>query len=528
MNVALYLRMSSDAQELSLAQQEAELRRLCDRKAYRIAAVYRDEGISGDNFERRRGFRKLLDDAGTGTFCRVLAWDQDRIGRHDSLTSGAVLAPLRKHGVVIETITQGELDLESFAGRVTFTVQQEAKHQFLRDLSRNVSRGQIAKAEAADGYFGGPRVYGYTRDTKLVGRRRVSRLVVNESQAAIVRRIFAEYQKPDASFGTIADALNADRVPTPNGAAHWENTTIRQIARHPVYTGRMVYGRKPSGKYSRRTDEGLVSLRPGQAVKKAKPIVRFAPDVVPPIIDDATFERVQKLADERRLATRPRGTIHRLSGLIICRQCGRRFHGEAGAYKCSSSNLSKKPGRCSGHRIKEAPILSLIEEMIQRHLGTPSATARLRQAIEKRIATDKAKATDELPQLRKHLASLERQLRDGAAKLLAVPPGLVPELAKALDVVREERDGLASHLDQLSKKPAAKPTPKAVVDEIAGLARDLKKAMAKADPALVNHCLKRIGTEITIHSNTREKVEAEVRLFAIGDSVASAAHESCR
>jgi len=521
MNVALYLRMSSDKQELSIGQQEAELRRLCERKAYRIAAVYRDEGISGDNFERRRGFRKLLEDAGKGIFCRVLAWDQDRLGRHDSLKSGEVLAPLRKHGIIIETIGQGELDLESFAGRVTFTVQQESKHQFLRDLSRNVARGHAAKAEACDGYVGSPGTYGYTRDTRLVGRRRVSRLVIHSAQAAIVRRIFSEYLKPDSSFAKIAEALNADKVPTPRGPTHWEADSVRYIIRNPVYTGRLVYGRRPTGKYSRRTDEGIVSLRPGVAVKAAKPIVKKAPDIVPPIIGDATFDKVQELIAERRSNTRRRGTIHKLSGLIICENCGRRYHGDNGAYRCSSAKLTKKPGRCSPHRVSEAPLVSAIDELLRKHFGTPALASMLRQKIEQRLAADKAEAAGEAPALRKRIAKLDRQLADGTARLLAVPPGLVPELAKALDAVRSERDGLTGRLERAAAKPVAAAAPKAIVDRMASMATEFAKAAKAGDPALVNHCLRRIGVEIAIVRNDAEGAVAEVRLLPIGDSLTS-------
>jgi site-specific DNA recombinase len=521
MNVALYLRMSSDKQELSIAQQEAELRRLCERKAYRIAAVYRDEGISGDNFERRRGFRKLLDDAGKGIFCRVLAWDQDRLGRHDSLMSGAVLMPLRKHGIVIETIGQGELDLESFAGRVTFTVQQESKHQFLRDLSRNVARGHAAKAEAADGYVGSPGTYGYTRDTQLVGRRRVSRLVIHPAQAAVVRRIFAEYLKPDSSFAKIAEMLNASKVPTPRGPTHWEGDSVRYIIRNPVYTGRLVYGRRPTGKYSRRTDEGIVSLRPGIAVKAAPPIVRKAPDIVPPIIDEATFDKVHELIAERRGNTRRHGTIHKLSGLIICGNCGRRYHGDKGSYRCSSAKLTKKPGRCAPHRVSEAPLIDTIDELLRKHFGTPALASRLRRKIEQRFAADKADAAGEAPALRKRLAALDRQLADGTARLLVIPAGMVPELAKALDAVRSERDSLAGRLERANAKPAAEAAPKVLVERMAAMATDFAKAAKAGDPALVNHCLRRMGVEIAIVRNTAAGAEAEVRLLPVGDSLRS-------
>jgi DNA invertase Pin-like site-specific DNA recombinase len=520
--------MSSDRQELSLSQQEAELRRLCDRKAYRVAAVYRDEGISGDNFERRKGFRQMLDDASKGIFVRVLAWDQDRIGRHDSLTSGAVLTPLRKSGIAIETIAQGELDLESFAGRVTFTVQQEAKHQFLRDLSRNIVRGQAAKAEAGEGYYGTPFNYGYTRETKLIGNRRFARLLINEPEAAIVRRIFAEYLKPDSSFAKVADSLNADKVRPPRQRKFWEPDTVRYMVRNPIFTGRMVYGRKPSGKYSRRTAEGIVSIRPGQAVKVAEPIVRKVPDIVPPLIDDVTFEKAQKLIAERRLCTRRTGTIRPLSGLIICGKCGRRYHGEGGSYLCSTSRSSKKPDRCSARRVREAPIVAVIDELVQKHLGTPAVAAALRRKIEARLAAAKTDAAADEPAKQKRLQSLERQLRDGAARLLEVPPGLVPELAKALEAVREERDTLASQIEANGKSRPAEPTPKAIVDQMMSLVSDLKKASQKGDAALINHCFRRLGVEIVIRRNDRTAAEATVRLLSIGDSTESLKYGSCR
>ena len=45
------------------------------------------------------------------------------------------------------TVAQGSVDWTSFAGRLIYNVQQEGKHAFLRDLSRNVLRGRIAAAK---------------------------------------------------------------------------------------------------------------------------------------------------------------------------------------------------------------------------------------------------------------------------------------------------------------------------------------------------------------------------------------------
>jgi YD repeat-containing protein len=46
--------------------------------------------------------------------------------------------------VRLETVCQDKIDWETFAGRLVFLIQQESKHQYLRDLSRNVFRGHLA------------------------------------------------------------------------------------------------------------------------------------------------------------------------------------------------------------------------------------------------------------------------------------------------------------------------------------------------------------------------------------------------
>jgi hypothetical protein len=123
--------------------------------------------------------------------------------------------------------------------------------------------------------------------------------------------------------------------------------------------------------------------------------------------------------------------------------------------------------------------------------------------------------------MRKRLESLERQLRDGAARLLEVPPGLVPELAKALETVREERDAVAAQREGLGKRRPSKSVPRAIVDEMMVAARDLKKAAKACKPALINHCFRRLGVEIVIKQNTAEAVDAEVRILSTGDSMES-------
>jgi hypothetical protein len=210
-----------------------------------------------------------------------------------------------------------------------------------------------------------------------------------------------------------------------------------------------------------------------------------------------------------------------LSGLIVCGTCGRRYHGDSRSYLCSTSRTSNKPGRCSSRRVREAPLIAAIDELVQKQLGTPAATAALRRKIEERLAAAKKTAADEGPGLRKRLESLDRQLSAGAARLLEVPPGLVPELAKALEAVRGERDALASKLEATGNRRPAEPTPKAIVDQVMSFVRDLKKAAQEGDPALINHCFRRLGVQIVIKRNDRKAAEATVKLLLIGDLLES-------
>ena len=82
----------------------------------------------------------MVSDAEDGRFKAILVWDQDRFGRFDSLESGYWIHPLRKRGVQLITCTDGPVDWNTFAGRMLYGMKQEGKHQYLVDLSNNVTR----------------------------------------------------------------------------------------------------------------------------------------------------------------------------------------------------------------------------------------------------------------------------------------------------------------------------------------------------------------------------------------------------
>src|SRR5262249_1608638 len=156
-----YLRKSTDRQEHSIPEQRAEVATYAAKHGYRILREYKDEAISGAATEKGVESQKMLHAArALGDLEVVLCWDQDRFGRFDPLEAGYWIKPLRDAGVRLETVAQGKIDWEDFAGRIIYAVQQEGKHAYLRDLSRNVTRSMAAKARAC-GWNGGKAPYGY-------------------------------------------------------------------------------------------------------------------------------------------------------------------------------------------------------------------------------------------------------------------------------------------------------------------------------------------------------------------------------
>src|SRR5262249_32256585 len=138
---AVYLRMSTNDQENSIERQRSQVIPYADRQGYSIVGEYTDEGIPGDEVERRKDFKRLLADAEAGAFDCIVCDDRDRFGRFDSIDYGYYVKPLRDRGVWLESVAQGKLDWHSFVGRISDTVQQEGKQMEAQAISRRVLSG---------------------------------------------------------------------------------------------------------------------------------------------------------------------------------------------------------------------------------------------------------------------------------------------------------------------------------------------------------------------------------------------------
>jgi hypothetical protein len=146
------------------------------------------------------------------------------------------------------------------------------------------------RKKARDGYVPGGNLFGF-RNVRAVEGGHVRR-VIDEGQAAAVRRIFAMHAQGH-NVMEIRNALNTQGVPGPRAPKPWSTSSIRDLLANEAYVGRVVWGR------TRRVVRGG-----GQVVNAPVPESEWVRVEVPGLrlVDDETWNRVQ----ERRAALRDR------------------------------------------------------------------------------------------------------------------------------------------------------------------------------------------------------------------------------
>src|SRR5262249_38230842 len=147
---------------------------------------------------------------------------------------------------------------------------------------------------------------------------------VKQEEAAVVRRIFAEYATGKSPRRIAAD-LNAEHIPSPRGG-QWNASTINGhrgrrdgILQNELYTGKLVHNRVRM----------LRDPETGKRISRINPETEWVRVEAPElrIISDKLWNEAQRM--RRRYLDKPSQNCRRpkrlLSGLLKCGQCGGAF-----------------------------------------------------------------------------------------------------------------------------------------------------------------------------------------------------------
>lgn len=366
----LYERLSRDdelqGESCSIQHQKAMLEDYAQRNGFPRFKHFTDDGVSGTRFDRP-GFMAMMEEVEDGNVEAIIVKDMSRLGR-DYLRVGQVMELLRQRGVRLIAIND---NVDSANGDNDFTPFLNIMYEFYaRDTSRKIR--SVFKAKGMSGkHLTGFVAYGYLWDEKR------EHWLVDDEAADVVRRIFAMTLEGYGPY-QIATRLAADKVEIP--AVHlgrhgegvnqskkvkdpygWGSSTVVNILKRREYLGHTV---------NFKTRKHFKDKKSHYVPEDEWTIFE---NTHPAIIDQETFDNVQRIRGNVRRYPDGWGETAPLTGLMYCADCGGKMYVHRSnngkrvhQYTCAQYGKVPIGTLCpTQHRINESVVLDLISGMLR-------------------------------------------------------------------------------------------------------------------------------------------------------------------
>ncbi len=456
----LYERLSRDdelqGESNSISNQKKMLEDYARRNGLPNPTHFTDDGVSGTRFDRP-GFLAMMEEVEAGRVEAIVIKDMSRLGR-DYLKVGQVMEILRQRGVRLIAINDG---VDSLKGDDDFTPFRNIMNEFYaRDTSRKIR--SVFKSKGMSGkHLTGTVIYGYLWDEKR------EHWLVDEEAAEVVRHIFALAMEGYGPY-QIATKLSEEKIEMP--AVHlarygegvnknktfadiyrWSASTVVEILKKREYLGHTVNFKTRKhfkDKKSHYVDESEWTIF--ENTHEA-------------IIDQETFDNVQRIRGNARRYPDGFGEAHPLTGLMYCADCGgkmyvhRTYNGKrVPQYTCGQYGKYPIGSLCpTQHRIKAEAVLTLIADML-RAIAEYSKNDRA-EFIRTVQETQAAQQTADISKKRKRLAAAQKRAGELEKLICKIYEdnalGKLPDARyEALDAqYAKEQDALNAEIAELEK-----------------------------------------------------------------------------
>ena len=452
---AAYARYSSDLQSPRSIEDQL---RICREYAHARGFffleehVYTDEALSGVGSDRP-GLGRLMDAALSPSrpFDIILLDDSSRLARNTKDALG-IFEKLNFAGIRLIAVSQG-IDSENEQAHVLVTVHGMVDSLYVKELAKKTHRG--LEGLMLRGQHTGGRCFGY--DSVPVSGTTGKQLVINESEAAIVRRIF-EMSAEGQSLKTIAKTLNGEHVPPPRPRAGkryatWCPTCIRAMLRRDLYNGKVIWN-----------SSRFVKV-PGtnKRVRRARPESEWRTVAHPElqIVSDELWQRVRERQEHVRktygvregggvLIPRSVTSPYLLSGLLKCGLCGANLiivtgytsYGHYPRYGCSQHfNRGTCPNSVT---VRKDWLEEQLLDELQSKVLQPEAIGYVLDEFGNHVRNAFANFSNQLAQMRERKQKLEGELRRLAATAAETGPS-----AFLVEAIHEREQQLREITDQL-------------------------------------------------------------------------------
>ena len=314
LRVTYYARVSSESDEQlnSLGNQITYYEDLIKRnRNWIFVPGYIDEGLSGISTKKRENFNRMIEDARDDKFDLVITKEISRFARN-TLDSIQYTRQLLNNGVGVffQNDNINTLDEDS---ELRLSIMSSIAQDELRKLSSRVKFGH-QQAIKDSVVLGNSRIFGYVKDA--------GRLVIDEGQAPMVRKLFELYASDEYSMKQIENLFWEKGYCNHNGKkiAH---TTMSNMIANPKYKGYYV-GNKV---------KVIDMFTKKQKFLPPEEWVMFKDEtgeIVPAIVSEELWDKANEILKRRSDDVKSRQGIcnhaNLLTGKLYCTCCGAAYY----------------------------------------------------------------------------------------------------------------------------------------------------------------------------------------------------------
>lgn len=406
MRVGLYPRVSGHEQEdnYSIPEQIDRMKKYCESRDWMVYKIYTDSAYSGSNMDRP-GLQDMIKDCQNGKLDMVLVYKLDRLSRSQKDTLFLIEDVFEKNGVGFTSMTEN-FDTSTPHGKFIIGILSVFAQLEREKIKERTMIGKDSRAKEGKWHGGKWVPIGYDYEN--------GDLVPNEYEAMQVREIADLFLK-----GTHVRTI--ERMMTEKGYRHkhgeWDAKTIKRVLKNPVNIG-MIKNRD-----------------------------KWHKGIHEPIIEQKTFDEIQKLMQDRREkygAARPHQSL--LGGILYCKNCGARYARQSynGIYYYMCYSRSKKMKKmikdptCKNRNFRMEELEGIVLSEIHKLAFEPGHIEKVR---ENRPVSD---MTEKIKSITSEIAKIDTQI----SKLMDLYAlGTID-----LDVISEKVSGLNSTKTALTKE----------------------------------------------------------------------------
>ena len=506
---AIYARVSSERQrqDETIQSQTVGLRELAPARGLLVAEdlIFEDEGFSGATLTRP-ALERLRDRAAEGAFEVLLCHAPDRLARRYAYQV-LLLEEFARAGVEVVFAKEPERGgtpedelLRQFQGMI-------AEYERAQ-IAERTRRGKLHRARGGSQAVMSGAPYGYRYVKK--SDHMEGFWEIDESQAQVVRDVFARYVTDGVSIGELARWLTDRGIPTRTGKTRWDRSTIWAMLRNPAYRGQAAFGKTKTAERHgapTRTTRQRGERHGRRLTRHDQPAEKWTLIPVPPLITEQTFALAQaRLVDNAHFAKRNTKQLTLLQGVLVCRECGysyyrtctRTSNKRISYYRCIGQDGWRHPDgkRCTSGPVRADELDPLVWAEVRRLLEHPEL---VRAEIDRRLAA----ARTEHPAARRREA-LERDLTRASAAverlIEAYQEQLISldELRARMPALRKRQTALQAQLDNLDAELHDVETYLQLADTLEGFLGRLTDGLDQLDVAGQQRILRLVVREVLI------------------------------